>query len=176
MTKRAAPGAGALRPFTSGRTVSAIVGTCRRAGKRRAVQPLAAHTDGRQPSPGRGYAERRAGRHSTPAPSASMRISLGCLAAAAALTACAPAQPGRGTTSVPALEPSSPNAIWVLEHRTPRCPFREVGRVSGRTYRQLQDAAFRLHANAVIMEPEGSNQGGIRYGTAVQYTRADCKE
>lgn len=105
-----------------------------------------------------------------------MRVFPVCLAALAALTACGPAHGMRQASSVPTIEPGSPNAIWVLEHRTPRCPFREVGRVSGRTYRQLQDAAFRLHANVVIMEPEGSNQGGVRYGTAVQFTRADCKE
>lgn len=108
-----------------------------------------------------------------------MRLSLVCLAALAALAACGPARGVRQARlegAVPTIEPSSPNEIWVLENRMPRCPVREMGRVSGRNYRALQEAAFRLKANVVILEPEGVTEGGVRTGSAVQYTRADCKQ
>lgn len=106
-----------------------------------------------------------------------MRISLVCLAALAALTACGPARGVRqANSSVPTIGPGSPTGIWVLENRMPRCPVRDMGRVWGRDYRALQNAAFRLKANVVILEPEGANHATVRYGTAVQYTRADCKE
>lgn len=108
-----------------------------------------------------------------------MQISFVCLAALLALTACGPARgvrEARLAGAVPTLEPGSPNEIWVLENRMPRCPVREMGRVSGRDYRALQNAAFRLKANVVILEPEGMTEAGIRTGNAVQYTRADCKE
>jgi hypothetical protein len=102
-----------------------------------------------------------------------MRTSLVCLAAVTALAACG--GPLRSHTVSP-LATSRPSGIWILENRTPRCPVREVGRVSGPTWRALQNAAFRLKADAVILEPEGGNSRVVRYGTAVQYTRADCKE
>jgi hypothetical protein len=100
-----------------------------------------------------------------------MRLPLVCLGAALALSAC-----GSTQTPVHPLAPRSERSIRLYDHSIPRCPFREVGSVSGRTYRELQTMAFRLHANAVIMEPEGENQRTVRRGTAVQFTRPGCMQ
>jgi hypothetical protein len=98
-----------------------------------------------------------------------MRRSLVCLAAV--LASC-----GYTRTPVHPLAPRTERSIRLYDHSLPSCPFREVGSVAGRSYRELQGAAFRLHANAVIMEPEGENQRTARHGTAVQFTRADCQQ
>jgi hypothetical protein len=105
-----------------------------------------------------------------------MRLPLVCLAALAALTACGPARGARETNAVPTLEPRSERFIRVYEGTTPRCGFREVGPVSGGDYRAVQSAAFRLHANAVILDPQSARVGGVLSGTAVAFTRADCQQ
>ena len=109
-----------------------------------------------------------------------MRLSLVCLAALAALTACGPARGARQSNAVPTLEPRSANSVRIYQGAVPRCGFREVGMVSGRTYRDLQSVAYRLHANAVILDPQvGSGRiggGPGLSGTAVAFTRADCMQ
>ena len=105
-----------------------------------------------------------------------------CLAAALALTACgtaASAEPSarRGPSAVPSLEPRSESAVRIYNGTTPRCGFRDLGNVSGRNYRDLQSRAFRMHANAVILDPQRSNAGGVGLsGMAVAFTRADCQQ
>ncbi|MBW3571190.1 MAG: hypothetical protein KY467_08790 [Gemmatimonadetes bacterium] len=107
-----------------------------------------------------------------------MRASIVCLAALA-LAACGPPRSIRESRG-PTLEPRSARAIRVYEHAVPRWPYRDVGRVSGRSYREFQSAAFRLRANAVILEPRrpGTLGGsdGTRAGTAVAFTRVDCQQ
>lgn len=92
----------------------------------------------------------------------------------AALAACGPAR-GSQMANVPTLEPRSERYIRVYEGTTPRCGFREVGPVSGQDYRAVQSAAFRLRANAVILDPQSARVGGVVSGMAVAFTRADCQ-
>ncbi len=98
-----------------------------------------------------------------------------CLAALA-LTACGQARGTRETNTVPTLEVRSPRHVRVYMQGVPRCPFREVGTVSGRNYRELQQHAYRLRANAVILDA-GSQYSNSGYSaSAVQFTRADCQQ
>lgn len=99
---------------------------------------------------------------------------LACLALLA-LAACGPARSSE-MADVPTLEPRSERFIRVYEGTMPRCGFREVGPVSGGDYRAVQSAAFRLHANAVILDPQSARVGGVLSGTAVAFTRADCQQ
>lgn len=103
-----------------------------------------------------------------------MRLSLLSLAAAAALAACGPGRAGE-TSAVPSLEPRSPSRIMVYQGSTPRCGFRQVGTVVGQTYREIQAAAFRLRANAVILEPQNQTRANILEGAAVQFTSPGCQ-
>ena len=100
-----------------------------------------------------------------------MRLLNVTLAAAVLLAACGGPVRSNG---VHELAPKNERYIRLFDHSIPQCPFREVGTVSGRTYREIQAAAFRLHANAVILEPAPATQQA-RSGSAVQYTRADCQ-
>jgi hypothetical protein len=105
-----------------------------------------------------------------------MRYALALLTAA--LAACGPGR-SSNTPNVPTLEPRSENSIRIYRGTVPRCGFREVGTVSGSNYRDLQSQAFRLHANAVILDPQGGagRIGGTgTSGTAVAFTRADCMQ
>lgn len=98
---------------------------------------------------------------------------------AVVLAACGPGRSGPRTADVPTLEPRNANAVQVYERGPPRCGFREVGTVSGSTYRDLQSAAFRLHANAVIVDPQGGAGrigNSVMTATAVAFTRADCQQ
>lgn len=99
---------------------------------------------------------------------------LACLALLA-LAACGPAR-GSETADVPTLEPRGERFVRVYEGTTPRCGFREVGPVSGRDYRAVRSAAFRLRANAVILDPQSARVGGALSGMAVAFTRADCQQ
>ncbi|HEX6367718.1 MAG TPA: hypothetical protein VF006_02220 [Longimicrobium sp.] len=99
-----------------------------------------------------------------------MRLLHVSAAAALVLGACGQVR----SSGVHELAPRSERYIRLYDHSVPECPFREVGNVSGRSYREIQAAAFRLHANAVILEPAPATQSA-RSGTAVQYTRADCQ-
>lgn len=106
-----------------------------------------------------------------------MRLSIVSLAVLVAAAACgsAPAPP----SDVPSLEPRSENAIRIYSGTTPRCGFRDLGTVTGRTPRDLRSRAFRMHANAVILEPDGEGLGGgggYMRGMAVAFTRADCQQ
>ena len=103
-----------------------------------------------------------------------MRISTVTLAVVMAAAACGQAR-GNRQAQIPTLEPRSERSIRVYNHETPRCGFREVGSVSGDTYRDLQAAAFRLRANAVILSAAGYNAMPLT-GMAVQFTRADCQQ
>lgn len=100
-----------------------------------------------------------------------MRAFNATLAAALLLAACG--GPVR-SSAVHELAPRNERYIRLFDHSLPQCPFREVGAVSGRGYREIQAAAFRLHANAVILEPAPPTQQA-RSGSAVVYTRADCQ-
>jgi hypothetical protein len=103
-----------------------------------------------------------------------MRTSIACLAMLTALAACGPSLGGRGSRE-PTLRPRNERYVRLYMHTLPRCPFREVGGVWGRTYRDVRTAAFRLHANAVLLEPT-SAPGEVRLqGTAVQFTSVDCQ-
>jgi hypothetical protein len=104
-----------------------------------------------------------------------MRAAIVCLAALA-LTACTPAKPRPASDHVPSLEVRNPSHIPIYEGSAPRCPFREVGSVAGQTRREIQGAAFRLRANAVILEPVNQlRPGGVMQRVAVQFTSAACQ-
>ena len=106
-----------------------------------------------------------------------MRIPIVCLAALA-VAACTPANYSR-TRSVeyaPSLEVRSPGHVRVYMEGPPRCPFREVGTVAALTYEGLQQQAFRLRANAVILETGSKYSNSGHAGQAVQFTRPDCQE
>lgn len=102
-----------------------------------------------------------------------MRPAILVLAAALALAACGPVPPA---SKVPTLEPRSEDAIRVYQGTTPRCGFRDVGNVAGRDYRELRSRAFRLRANAVILDPQRASGGYGLSGMAVAFTRADCQQ
>ena len=90
-----------------------------------------------------------------------------------AVAACGQAR-GNRQAQIPTLEPRNERSIRVYNHETPRCGFREVGSVSGRTYRDIQAAAYRLRANAVILSAAGFGATPLT-GMAIQFTRADCQ-
>ena len=105
-----------------------------------------------------------------------MRFLVICIAAAVGLTACgqaAGARQARGETAVPTLEVRSPRQVRVYTGTPPRCPVRDAGTVWGRSYRDLQTAAYRLRANAVLVDQH--QYGGQMTGMALQFTRADCQ-
>ncbi|WP_420127554.1 hypothetical protein [Longimicrobium sp.] len=101
-----------------------------------------------------------------------MRISILFLAAAMTLAGC-------GTRQGPAarLEPRSASSIRIYQNQLPTCPFRDVGHVQGRGIQDVQLAAYRLHANAVLMEAvEGAPRDGVPIiGTAIQFLSVDCR-
>jgi hypothetical protein len=104
-----------------------------------------------------------------------MRIVLVSLGIVMALAACGPAQSGP-PSDIPTLEPRSARFVRIYRSTTPRCGFRDLGTVAGRTPRDLQARAFQVHANAVILENAGYGDGGYMRGMAVAFTRADCQE
>jgi hypothetical protein len=69
--------------------------------------------------------------------------------------------------------PRSPKYVVLYEGSMPTCPYREVGHVSGGGS-GIREAAFRLRADAVIMEPRGPRELTVS-GTAIQFTQADCR-
>jgi hypothetical protein len=101
-----------------------------------------------------------------------MRTSLACLALMAALAGCGPSL---GDPREPTLRPRNERYVRLYLHTIPRCPFREVGGVWGRTYRDIRSAAFRLHANAVLLEPGAASNEARLQGTAVQFTNVECQ-
>jgi hypothetical protein len=103
-----------------------------------------------------------------------MRRSLVSLGVAMVLAACGPATPP--PNDIPSLEPRNEDAIRIYSGTTPRCGFREVGQVSGMNYRQLRSHAFRLRANAIILDPQRFGGGVGTSGMAVAFTRADCQQ
>lgn len=104
-----------------------------------------------------------------------MRLSLVAPGIAMVLAACGAAQ-SAPPSGVPTLEPRNEDAIRLYEGSTPRCGFRVVGNVAGRDYRELKSRAFRLHANAVILDPMQPSGSGGPSGMAVAFTRADCQQ
>ncbi|HEX2210038.1 MAG TPA: hypothetical protein VHG93_20345 [Longimicrobium sp.] len=106
-----------------------------------------------------------------------MRLSIVSFAVAVMLAACGPAV--APPSDVPSLEPRNADAVRIYWNRVPRCGFRDVGNVSGRDYRDLKARAFRMHANAVILDAQhsGGRGGGAGLsGMAVAFTRADCQQ
>lgn len=87
------------------------------------------------------------------------------------LAACGQARGARETDRVPTLEVRSPREVRLFIGRMPRCGFREVGRVANGPYRQMQEEAFRLHANALIIQSYASDQA-----IAVQFTSPACQQ
>lgn len=103
-----------------------------------------------------------------------MRAPIICLAALA-LAACGSASASHQAESDPSLGARSPSRIIVYQGQVPRCAFREVGSVVGQTYREIQAAAYRLRANAVILEPRTQTQPSVLEGSAVQFTTPGCR-
>lgn len=101
-----------------------------------------------------------------------MRVTRGAIAflAALALAACGQARGARETTTVPTLEVRSPREVRLFIGQMPRCGFREVGRVANGPYRQMREEAFRLRANALIIQRYASDQA-----IAVQFTSPACQ-
>ena len=104
-----------------------------------------------------------------------MRLSIVGIALAAALGACGSAQ-SAPPSDVPTLEPRSARAVRIYSGTTPRGGFRDLGTVTGRTYRDLQARAFQMHANGVILDNAGYGQAGYTQGMAIAFTRADCQQ
>ncbi|HEU0301728.1 MAG TPA: hypothetical protein VFR37_19905 [Longimicrobium sp.] len=106
-----------------------------------------------------------------------MRPVIVCLAALA-VAACTPAvsRTHQGESTAPTLDVRSPRHVRLYVEGAPRCPFREVATVVGRSYRELQEHAYRLRANAVILETGGRYGNANIPASAVQFTRADCQE
>lgn len=98
-----------------------------------------------------------------------MRSAIVCLAALA-LAACGQARGTRQTDTVPTLQVRSPREVRLFVGQVPRCGFREVGRVGNGPYRQMQEEAFRLRANALIIQSYASDQA-----IAVQFTSPACQ-
>jgi hypothetical protein len=105
-----------------------------------------------------------------------MRASIVCLAALA-VGACTPAPSRtRSTSYMPTLDVRTPGHVRVYTQGMPRCPVRDVGTVAGLTYEDLQTQAFRLRANAVILETGSAYSNSGHSGLAVQFIRSDCQE
>lgn len=104
-----------------------------------------------------------------------MRNHLVCLTTLA-LAACA-GTPSRAPdmATVPTLDVRRPRDVRLYLQGVPECPFREVAIIAGRNYRELQDRAFQLRANAVILETGARNTNGPYSASAVQFTRPDCQ-
>ncbi|HEX6367716.1 MAG TPA: hypothetical protein VF006_02210 [Longimicrobium sp.] len=104
-----------------------------------------------------------------------MRPSLVSLGLATWVAACGPAA-SAPPSDVPSLEPRSARSVRIYSGTTPRCGFRDLGTVTGRTLRDLQTRAFQMHANAVILENAGYGDTGYTRAMAIVFTRADCQE
>lgn len=103
-----------------------------------------------------------------------MRLSLVGLGIVLALAACGPIDP---PSNAPTLEPRSERHVRFYQGGTmPRCGVRDLGHIEARTFRELQSRAFRMHANAVIMDPQTSRGSGGFSGMAVAFTRVDCQQ
>lgn len=102
-----------------------------------------------------------------------MRLSLVGLGIAMALTACGPIDP---PSNAPTLEPRSERHIRFYQGTQPRCGVRDLGHIEAEAFRELQSRAFRMRANAVIMDPRTSRGSGGFSGMAVAFTRVDCME
>jgi hypothetical protein len=83
---------------------------------------------------------------------------------ALALAACGPA-------NTPARSPH-PHAreVRIYQDRFPRCDVRTVGSVRGRTHRDIERAAARLYADAVVLEPGTKPLQGV----AVVFVHEGC--
>lgn len=85
----------------------------------------------------------------------------------------------RGSAPSSATGPARASAVRVYNRTVPRCPVREVGPVQGRTIRELQQAAMRLRADAVLMDPfiPGPRGTVSAYtGTAVVHRGGDRRD
>ena len=94
------------------------------------------------------------------------------------LAACA--QTGTPPDPAPGMDVRSPRYVR-LYYNPPRCAFRDVGLVRARSYRELREQAFGLHAHGVIIDrlsgrtPTNSRQPAAYEGAAIQFTRTDCQ-
>lgn len=82
----------------------------------------------------------------------------------------------RSVEHAQSLDVRSPGHVRVYMEGPPRCPFREVGTVTGLTYEDLQQQAYRLRAHGVILETGSKYSNSGHAGQAVQFTQADCQE
>jgi hypothetical protein len=103
-----------------------------------------------------------------------MRLSLVCLGIAMALAACGPARGAHSLNRDPLLAVRSPGDVRLFVDRAPRCGYRRVRTVTGRSHGELRTAAFRLQANAVIVERDRYRRVGVE-GMAIRFTSARCK-
>ncbi|HEU0301726.1 MAG TPA: hypothetical protein VFR37_19895 [Longimicrobium sp.] len=103
-----------------------------------------------------------------------MRFSLVCLGIAMAFASCGPARGARDLGRDPSLAVRSPREVRIYLNSEPRCGYREAGTVMGRSYGELRTAAFRLGANAVIVERERYHRVGVE-GAAVRFTFPRCR-
>jgi hypothetical protein len=100
-----------------------------------------------------------------------MRIPIAVFAAAVTLAACASRQePTRS------MEPRNAGSVRLYANSLPRCPYEELGRVSGVRAPQIRRAAFNMRANAVILEPVLAPGGvGPLSGVAIRWESATCR-
>ena len=101
-----------------------------------------------------------------------MRIPIVFVAAAMTLAACG-ARQGRPS----GLEAPTASSVRLYGRVMPRCPFVELGYVTGRMVNDIKAAAFSMRAHAVLMErvDENSTRGGPLAGMAIQFTDPDCR-
>src|SRR5687767_8449668 len=101
-----------------------------------------------------------------------MRIPIVFLAAAMTLAAC-----GARQVRTASLEPRTIGSIRPYGSSLPRCPYHELGYVTGRRVHDLKSAAFAMRANAVLLEPvlEGRGTGGPLTGMAIRFDSVDCR-
>jgi hypothetical protein len=100
-----------------------------------------------------------------------MRIPIVLAAAIMTLAACGPA------SRTVSMEAPTANSVRLYGNILPRCPFEELGYVSGRMVNDIKAAAFSMRAHAVLMErvSEGSSRGGPLAGMAIRFTEPNCR-
>lgn len=101
-----------------------------------------------------------------------MRIPIVFLAAAMTLAAC-----GARQERTASLEPRTIGSIRLYGSTLPRCPYHELGYVTGRRVQDIKNAAFAMRANAVLLEllPEARGMDGPLAGMAIRFNSVECR-